>query len=30
MNANVNFKKNFKDIVEFAAKVDVEISMPRV
>jgi len=29
-NADVNFKKMFKDIVEFAAKVDVEISMPRV
>lgn len=29
-NADVNLKKMFKDIVEFAAKVDVEISMPRV
>ncbi|XP_008181234.1 52 kDa repressor of the inhibitor of the protein kinase-like [Acyrthosiphon pisum] len=29
-NADVNFKNIFKDIVEFAAKVDVEISMPRI
>ncbi|XP_008179014.1 52 kDa repressor of the inhibitor of the protein kinase-like [Acyrthosiphon pisum] len=29
-NADVSFKKFFKDIVECAAKVDVEMSMPRI